>query len=97
IYDFWPTLLCFVIVVPVLCWDAVRFSHRLVGPIFRFRKTIHALANGEPVRPIKLRNGDFLTEMKDDMNLLLEHLQQQGIPALKPAPGEEESTQRLPA
>lgn len=96
-YDFWPTLLCFVLVAPILCWDAVRFSHRLVGPIYRFRKTVQAMSAGEPVRPIKLRQGDYLEEMKEDINKLLESLQQRGIPAIKPANPAEDTQNRLPA
>jgi hypothetical protein len=95
--DFWPTIVCFILVVPVLCWDAMRFSHRLVGPIHRFRMTLQALASGEPVRPIKLRQGDYLVDMQDDINKLLESLQQRGIPALKPATPEDADASRMPA
>jgi len=97
-HDFWPTLVVFALVVPVLCWDAIRFSHRLVGPIYRFRKTVQALTAGEAVRPIKLREGDYLEEMKEDINKLLESLQQRGLPVLKPAsPTPEEVRDRMPA
>jgi hypothetical protein len=55
---------------------------------------------GEPVRLIKLRQGDFLLEMKDDFNGMLEALQRQGVPVLKPAdPAQEdkENKQQQPA
>ncbi len=83
--DFYPALVVFVLVFPVLAYDAIKFSHRLVGPLYRFRRTMQAVADGEPVRLIKLRDGDFLTEMRDDFNRMLETLQRQGVPALKPA------------
>jgi hypothetical protein len=83
--DYWPALVCFVVVVPALAWDAVRFTHRLVGPIYRFRKTIQALSNGEAVQPLKLRDDDFLKDMRDDFNRMLDTLQRQGAPVLKPA------------
>ena len=72
------------ILVPGMTWDAIRISHRLVGPVVRFRETMQALADGEPVRPIKLRDGDYLTEMRDDFNNMLETLQKQGVPVLQP-------------
>src|SRR2546430_757038 len=45
-------------------YDTVCFTHRLVGPLFRFRKTIQAIAAGEPVELVRLRKGDFLQELK---------------------------------
>src|ERR1700716_861877 len=66
--DFAPALIFFAVLMPVLAWDAIRFSHRLVGPLVRFRSTLQSLAAGEPVRPIKLRDGDFLGGMRDDFN-----------------------------
>ncbi len=73
------------VLVPVMAWDTIRFTHRLVGPLVRFRKTMQDLAAGQPVRPIKLREGDSLTEMRDDFNKMLEELQKHGTPVLKPA------------
>ena len=53
-----------------------------MGPIYRFRKTIQAVTAGEPVRLIKLREGDYLLEMKDELNALLTFLQQRGLVTL---------------
>ncbi len=72
--DYAPALAGCVLLLPVLCYDMVKFAHRIVGPIYRFRKAIQALAAGEDVRPVKLRDGDFLTEMQDEFNQLLEAL-----------------------
>ena len=79
-----PVIVCLLVLVPVMAWDTIRFSHRLVGPLVRFRKTIQAIAEGEAVRPIKLRDGDYLTEMRDEFNKMLEELQKHGIPVIKP-------------
>jgi sensor histidine kinase YesM len=90
-----PVILCLLVLVPVMAWDTIRFSHRLVGPMVRFRQTMRAIANGEAVRPIKLREGDYLTEMRDEFNAMLEELQKQGIPVLKPAdPSQDDSQKR---
>src|SRR5438128_1085377 len=73
--DFYPALIVFAAVFPVLAWDAVKFSHRLVGPLYRVRQTVRAVTEGEPVRLIKLRKDDFLTELRDEFNEMLEALQ----------------------
>src|SRR5262249_10313332 len=57
-----PMFICLFVLMPVMAWDMVMMTHRMEGPIVRFRHTINAIANGEPVRPIKLRKDDYLTE-----------------------------------
>lgn len=86
-----PVILCLLVLVPIMAWDTFRFTHRLVGPLVRFRKTMQAITDGEAVRPIKLRDGDYLTEMRDDFNKMLDELQKQGIPVIKPAHPADES------
>jgi hypothetical protein len=88
-----PAFVLLLVLVPVMAWDSIRFTHRLVGPMVRFRKTMQDLAAGEPVRPIKLRDGDYLTEMRDDFNAMLEELQKRGVPVLKPADPAQEQDQ----
>jgi len=98
LYDYLPVLVCLWLLVPVMAWDAIRFTHRLVGPVVRFRRTMQELAQGQLVRPIKLREGDYLTELRDDVNQLLEALQRRGVPVLKPnAPAQDETAQRTSA
>ena len=93
-----PVFICLLVLVPVMAWDTIRFSHRLVGPLVRFRKSMQAIAEGEAVCPVKLRDGDYLTEMRDDFNRMLEELQKQGLSVLKPAdPVQEQETQKKTA
>ena len=90
-----PVIVCILILVPVMAWDAIRFTHRLVGPMVRFRATMQAIARGEPVRPIKLRDGDYLDDLRDDFNKMLEELQKRGVPVLKPAdPAKDETSKQ---
>src|SRR5262245_23886899 len=42
----YPMLLCVVVLVPFFAWDALRFSLRVAGPIYRIRATIKALEEG---------------------------------------------------
>ncbi len=93
-----PVFVLLLVLVPVMAWDTVRFSHRLVGPLVRFRTAMQELAAGEAVRPIKLRDGDYLTEMRDEFNQMLEELQKRGMPVLKPAdPAQEEDNAKKSA
>ena len=79
-----PVWICLLFLLPVLAWDAIRFTHRLVGPLVRFRRTIHDITEGQAVRPIKLRSGDFLTEIRDEFNEMLLALERRGVNVLKP-------------
>ena len=80
-----PTLLIFLTLVPILAWDAVHFTHRLVGPIVRFRRAMQDVADGRPVRKIKLRDGDSLVDIQRDFNRLLDALESRGLSVLHPA------------
>jgi nitrogen fixation/metabolism regulation signal transduction histidine kinase len=66
-------------------YDAVKCVHRVVGPLYRFRKAIQAIAAGEEVGLLQLRKDDFLQEFKDDFNQMLEALERRGAITLKPA------------
>jgi hypothetical protein len=94
-----PVWICLFLLVPVVAWDAIRFTHRLVGPLVRFRRTIHDITEGELVRPIKLRSGDFLCDLRDEFNQMLVSLERRGIAVLKPLDPDAEQTesQRTPA
>jgi hypothetical protein len=59
-------------------FDAVHETHRIVGPLYRFRKTIQAVTNGEEIALIRLRDGDYLQELKGDLNAMLRALEQRG-------------------
>jgi methyl-accepting chemotaxis protein len=96
--DYLPVGICLLLLVPVMAWDAIRFSHRLVGPMVRFRRTVQDIARGETVRPIRLREGDYLGDFRDDFNAMLEALQRRGASVLKPAnPDANEKAQRTSA
>jgi len=99
-------LCCFVLFLSVLVlgilfiFDAVKLTHRIVGPLYRFRKTIQALAAGEEVDPVSLRKDDFLQEMKEDFNEMLRALEQRGVIVLLKSPDakkEQDKEQPVPA
>jgi methyl-accepting chemotaxis protein len=93
--DYFPVILCLAILVPVMAWDAIRFSHRLIGPLARFRSSMEAIARGEAVRPIKLREADYLTDLCQAFNEMLDSLQRRGLPVVRPdVPVEDEQSQK---
>ncbi len=76
--DFYPMLFCFALVVPFFALDALRLSHRVVGPMNRFRSAMRQITAAQPVRRVRLRNGDELDDMLHDFNAMLEALQRRG-------------------
>src|SRR5262249_12632436 len=58
--------------------DAVRFAPRLVGRLFRPRKSIQAITAGEEIQLVNFRKDDYLHELKDEFNAMLRALEQRG-------------------
>lgn len=54
----WLALLCLVIVV----LGAVKFSHRIAGPLVRFKRNLRLMADGKLPSPLRTRSGDYLQE-----------------------------------
>src|SRR5262245_623077 len=54
--------------------QAVRYSNRVVGPAVRIKRALQQIRAGDLDTPIKLRKGDALTDVADEMNRLMEHL-----------------------
>jgi hypothetical protein len=81
---YWVFLVTVVLVLGYLfILDSIKMTHRLVGPLYRFRKTIQAITAGEGPELVQLRNGDYLQEMKDELNAMLNALEQRGAIAIK--------------
>lgn len=80
--EFYPMLLCVVVLAPAFAWDAVKYCHKIAGPIYRFRATSRDIAAGKPVRRIKLRSGDELITLQDDFNAMLDALAARGAVTL---------------
>ncbi len=78
----YPMLLSVLVLAPVFAWDAVKYCHRVAGPIYRFRMTIRDITAGTPIRPIRLRESDELVAMQDELNRMIEALAARGAVAL---------------
>jgi hypothetical protein len=80
---FWCSVAVVVLFGALFICDAIRLTHKFVGPIYRFRRTIKAITAGEKVDLMRLRNGDFLQELKDEFNDMLVALEQRGAGVLQ--------------
>lgn len=59
------------LLMPLVVWDMLRLSNRLVGPLQRLRASMQRLTAGEPVTLIQFRDGDFWKGYADDYNSLV--------------------------
>lgn len=59
-----------------LAVQSLRHSHAVAGPCVRLKKTMQRIRGGEVDFQIKLRKGDELQDVADELNELLRWLQQ---------------------
>jgi hypothetical protein len=63
-----------VIVFGGLIIAGLALSHKIAGPVYRIQSYLKAIRReGEPVRKLKFRDGDFFPEVADLVNGLVEH------------------------
>jgi hypothetical protein len=63
--------------LPVFLYDTIKMSHRFAGPIYRFRKSLKTLAEGQVVEEISFRGKDFWSDLSNDFNQVAKKLNQQ--------------------
>ena len=87
-------LLVLVFLLPVFVLDSIKLSNRFAGPIYRLRRTIHNIAQGDPPPRLKFRDFDFWQGIAQDFNLMIDRLSGRDIqheeedPAETPEPAE---------
>jgi hypothetical protein len=64
-------IVCFLALLPIFGRDMIRFSHRMAGPLVRFRNTMQCIADGRPVRAVKLRKYDLMSEFLTTFNAMV--------------------------
>ena len=69
-----PIILFFLVVAPLIAYDILKLSHRFVGPIYQLHKAIKALAAGEEIPPVRVREGDFWKDVIANFNALAEQV-----------------------
>lgn len=69
----WPALF---IVLVLLAFHSVLISHRIAGPLYRFRSVLRAVAEGDLSVWVKIRPTDYLTQEADLLNETIGALRQ---------------------
>jgi len=62
-----------ILLLPWLFYDGLKFSHRVAGPLYRCRKMMLEMADGKTVPHFKPRKHDLLPEFFEAFNLLITH------------------------
>lgn len=65
---------CSFVILPIVLWDLLKFSHRVVGPLVRFQRTLESLAAGKRVDEVRLRQGDLMFDLQNSFNQYLASL-----------------------
>jgi methyl-accepting chemotaxis protein len=78
-----PFLLVMIFLLPVFVLDTIKLSHRFAGPIYRLRRTIRAIADGEKTTPLKFRDFDFWHGLADDFNRMIDRLTNHPVAAVE--------------
>ena len=63
------------LVLPLVIYDILTISNRFTGPLYRLRRELRRLAAGEPVPPVRFRNGDFWPELADEFNATAQRME----------------------
>ena len=65
-------LWCAVALLPVVLWDLVHQSRRIVGPLQRLETTLRSMTRGESTQPLRWRKEDGHPQLLEAFNQFLE-------------------------
>jgi nitrogen fixation/metabolism regulation signal transduction histidine kinase len=54
--------------------NSLKISHRVAGPAYRLVKSMQRMRTGDLAFSVQLRRGDHLTELRDELNKLIDWL-----------------------
>jgi hypothetical protein len=57
-----------------LLFNSLKVSHRVAGPAYRICRSLERIRAGDLTFTVKLRDGDHLTDVRDELNKLLDWL-----------------------
>lgn len=63
-----PMLIAMILLLPVIIWDMLKTSHRVAGPIFKFKAELQRFIDTGKFQSVKLRDDDFLMDFQDTWN-----------------------------
>lgn len=62
------------LLLPIVVFDSIRFSHRFAGPMVRLRRGMKDLAEGRVARAVIVREGDFWEDFAEDYNRVVDRV-----------------------
>ena len=66
--DYLPLTMAATLLLPIVVYELIRQTHRIAGPLVRFSNVMKEMMAGKTVQPIKLREGDMLTDFEKLFN-----------------------------
>lgn len=65
---FGPAMIASLVLLPLVLFDALRFSHRFAGPLHRLTRELERLADGHTPGPVVFRKNDYWTGLATQFN-----------------------------
>jgi hypothetical protein len=93
--DYYPLAIFAIITFPIFLFDVIRLTHRVAGPMVRFKNVMQSLLDGDRVPPMKLRPGDLLLPFQDMFNRFTREFQQLRAAPASPAEPPADASDRL--
>lgn len=61
------------IIITILVFIVFIFvTHKVAGPLFKLKNHLHGIREGEPIRPLTFRDGDYFRDVAEEVTLFLE-------------------------
>jgi hypothetical protein len=60
-----------IVVLPIVVFDSMRLTHRVVGPLKRLEGVFHRMARGEAVPEVHFRDNDLMGGVEEALNAYL--------------------------
>lgn len=70
--DYLPITVTMLLLLPIVVYEMIRQTHRIAGPLVRFSKAMQEMRDGQVIQPVKLREGDMLTDFEKLFNEFVE-------------------------
>jgi hypothetical protein len=86
-------LITLILTAPIICYNMVKFSHRVAGPLLRCRKVMEEMAAGNAVPQFVPRKHDFMRELFQAFNGLIREWNDKV--RTEQSPGKEEHFQEI--
>ena len=76
-----PSLIAFVVTLPITLHYLVRYTNQFAGPVFRLKSEMRALTAGEDRPPLKFRTHDYWQDLATDFNQLVDRIHELKVQA----------------